>query len=78
MQDVWTAFAQGLFYMAGDFDDAALYPALDAKLKEIEAARHTGGNVLFYLSTQPSQYIPIAQGIGAAERGQGHRAGAAW
>ena len=56
--DVWTAFAQGLFYMAGDFGDAALYPTLAARLKEIEAARHTGGNVLFYLSTQPSQYVP--------------------
>jgi len=68
--DVWAAFAQGLFYMAGDVHDAALYPALDARLKEIEGARHTGGNVLFYLSTQPSQYIPIAQGLGAAKVGK--------
>src|ERR1700693_1510677 len=45
-EDVWTAFAQGIFYMAGDFDNAALYPALDARLKEIDAARHNGGNVL--------------------------------
>src|ERR1039458_1256252 len=48
--DVWTAFAQGLFYMEGDIDNPAVFPALDARLKEIEAARHTGGNVLFYLS----------------------------
>src|ERR1039457_3745396 len=39
--DVWTAFAQGLFYMAGDIDNPAVFPALDARLKEIEAARHT-------------------------------------
>ena len=69
--DVWAAFAQGLFYMAGDVHDAAVYPALDARLKEIEEARHTGGNVLFYLSTQPSQYVPIAQGLGAAKVGKG-------
>src|ERR1022692_646887 len=69
--DVWTAFAQGLFYMAGDIDNPAVFPALDARLKEIEAARHTGGNVLFYLSTQPSQYIPAAQGLGAANVGKG-------
>jgi glucose-6-phosphate 1-dehydrogenase len=68
---VWAAFAQGLFYMAGDFDNAALFPALDARLKEIEAARQTGGNVLFYLSAQPSQYIPIAQGLAAANVGKG-------
>jgi len=68
--DVWNAFAQGIFYMAGNFDDAAMYPALDARLKEIEAARHTGGNVLFYLSAQPSQYIPIGQGLAAANVGK--------
>ena len=38
---------------------------------EIESERHTGGNVLFYLSTQPSQYAPIAHGIGAAGMGKG-------
>jgi glucose-6-phosphate 1-dehydrogenase len=70
-EDVWNAFAQGLFYMAGDIYDAAMYTAMDARLKEIEAARHTGGNALFYLSTQPSQYIPIAQGLGAANLGKG-------
>jgi len=44
-------------------------------LKEIEDARHTGGNVLFYLSTQPSQYAATAKGIGAAglARGNGWR-----
>jgi glucose-6-phosphate 1-dehydrogenase len=73
--DVWAAFAQGIFYMAGNFDDATLYPALDARLKEIEAARHTGGNALFYLSAQPSQYIPIAQGLATANVGKG---GAGW
>jgi len=69
-EDLWKAFAQGIFYMAGDIGDPSLYAALDARLKEIEAARRTGGNVLFYLSTQPSQYIPIAQGLGAAHVGK--------
>ncbi|MFN7992539.1 MAG: glucose-6-phosphate dehydrogenase [Bryobacteraceae bacterium] len=70
-EEVWAAFAQGLFYMAGDVYDTAMYKALDARLKEIETARHTGGNVLFYLSTQPSQYIPIARGLGSANAGKG-------
>jgi glucose-6-phosphate 1-dehydrogenase len=34
-------------------------------------SRRTGGNVLFYLSTQPSQYARVAQGIGAAGLHQG-------
>ena len=41
-------------------------------MKEVEAKRQTGGNVLFYLSTQPSQYAPAALGIGAAGMGKGN------
>src|SRR5215471_17429686 len=68
---VWNDFARGLFYVAGDIGDAALYQNLCAKLAEIENRTHTGGNVLFYLSTQPSQYASIARGIGAAGMGKG-------
>ena len=31
------------------------------------AERHTTGNVMFYLSTQPSQYAPISHGLGGAD-----------
>src|SRR5579862_7429650 len=58
--DLWRAFAGGLYYVAGDTADAGLYQKLAAKLKQVEADRHTGGNVLFYLSTQPSLYAPAA------------------
>ncbi len=70
--DVWRAFAAGLFYVSGDIGDPGLYQRLARKLEEIEDARHTGGNVLFYLSTQPSQYAPAAQGIGAAGLAKGN------
>src|SRR5262249_30803356 len=63
-ENVWNAFAAGLFYVAGDIGDPNLYQQLAAKLSEIEENRHTGGNVLYYLSTQPSQYATIALGIG--------------
>jgi glucose-6-phosphate 1-dehydrogenase len=68
--DVWAAFARGLFYLAGDVNDAGLYEKLAKKLAEIERERHIGGNVLFYLSTQPSQYATIARGLGAAGLGK--------
>jgi glucose-6-phosphate 1-dehydrogenase len=68
---VWNDFARGLYYVAGDIGDSGLYQNLAAKLSEIEASAHTGGNVLFYLSTQPSQYATIARGIGAAAMGKG-------
>ncbi|MBI1792178.1 MAG: glucose-6-phosphate dehydrogenase [Acidobacteria bacterium] len=74
-EDVWKGFAQGLFYMSGDVADPAAYAALAARLREIEQTRKTGGNVLFYLSTQPSQYAIAAAGLGAAgiANGQGWR-----
>jgi hypothetical protein len=70
-EDLWRSFAQGLFYMAGDVADQAAYQRLAACLEEVQKARQTGGNTLFYLSTQPSQYAPIAEGIGAAGLAKG-------
>src|SRR5262245_13877872 len=70
-QEVWDKFAQGLFYVAGDIEDPALYQGLAQRLGEIEQSRKTGGNVLFYLSTQPSQYAPAARGLGSADLNQG-------
>ena len=64
--DVWNAFASGLFYVAGDIGDPALYNGVASRLSEIEQNRHAGANALFYLSTQPSQYAQIAAGLGAA------------
>ena len=46
--------------MAGDIGDPELYQKLRPKLTGDRGERHTGGNVLFYLSTQPSQYAPAA------------------
>jgi glucose-6-phosphate 1-dehydrogenase len=69
--DVWGEFARGLFYVPGDVADPALYQKMAAKLDEIERTRHTGGNVLFYLSVQPSHYARGAAGIGEAGIGQG-------
>ncbi len=70
-EDLWRSFAQGLFYMAGDVGDQAMYERLAGLLTEVQQARQTAGNALFYLSTQPSQYAPVAEGIGAAGIAQG-------
>src|SRR5579872_4456102 len=70
-EDVWEGFSQGLFYMAGDVADPDAYTRLAARLAEIEESRRTGGNVLFYLSTQPSQYGITAKGIGGAGLAKG-------
>jgi glucose-6-phosphate 1-dehydrogenase len=68
---VWDAFASGLSYVAGDMNDPALYGRLGERLAAVDQERHTGGNALFYLSTQPSHYARAAQGLGAAALGTG-------
>jgi glucose-6-phosphate 1-dehydrogenase len=70
-ESVWKSFCRGLFYLPGDLDDAETYPRLAGRLAEIQEQRKTGGNVLFYLATQPSQYARTAEGIGAAALGNG-------
>jgi glucose-6-phosphate 1-dehydrogenase len=68
---IWTSFAQGLFYSPGNLDNSGDYSALAGRLSEIERARSTAGNVLFYLSTQPSEYEAAARGIAAAGLNKG-------
>ena len=63
---VWEGFVRGLCYEAGHFDDPAFYGRLAARLNHLAAARHTGGNVLYYLSTQPSYYGTVARRLGEA------------
>jgi glucose-6-phosphate 1-dehydrogenase len=69
--EIWRTFANALFYVAGDTGDAELYRRIAAKLAEVEQRFETGGNVLFYLSLQPSLYETAAAGIGAAGMAQG-------
>ena len=71
-EDLWNSFAQGIFYLAGDVGDANSYQELKKCLADVEEQRKTEGNVLFYLSTQPSQYAEIAEGIGAAGMAKGN------
>jgi len=74
-EDLWNSFAQGLYYLAGDVGDPDSYQALAKCLAEVEGSRKTEDNTLFYLSTQPSQYAEIAEGLGAAglNKGKGWR-----
>jgi glucose-6-phosphate 1-dehydrogenase len=72
---LWDSFASNVFYVAGDMKDAGLYQRLTEKLAEIEQSHRTGGNVLFYLSTQPSYYSPVVDCLGQAglQHGNGWR-----
>jgi glucose-6-phosphate 1-dehydrogenase len=63
---VWQDFAAGLYYEAGDLKDRGCYERLGTRLSEVERDRHTGGNVVFYLSTQPDHYPVVISNLGAA------------
>src|SRR6185312_11123193 len=74
-ESVWNSFEQSLYYIAGDLKDPKCYQAIAAKLSEIENDHQTRGNVLFYLSTQPSYYATVVECLGAAglHHGKGWR-----
>ena len=74
-ENLWNDFAKRLFYVAGDVGSPDLYKAIGEKLQMVEETFQTAGNVLFYLSTQPSHYEPVVEQIGAAgiHRGNGWR-----
>lgn len=56
---------QRLHYCFGAYGDPATYQKLAAKLAEIEAAHHTGGNALFYIAKLPATVGPVIAGLHA-------------
>jgi glucose-6-phosphate 1-dehydrogenase len=75
-ENLWKSFAQGIHYLSGDIGNKDTFANLAVKLGEVEETHGTAGNVLFYLSTQPSQYAPIAEALGAAGLAESAREGA--
>jgi glucose-6-phosphate 1-dehydrogenase len=71
-EDVWKSFAQCLFYVTGDLTNPPSYDDLRDKLDGIEKSHQTGGNVLFYLSTQPSHYADAIKELGAHNLNKGN------
>jgi glucose-6-phosphate 1-dehydrogenase len=75
--DAWEAFASRLFFVPGDFRDAAGYARLRERLEQIDAQTGAHDNRLFYLATPPSFYGDIVRQLGAAgmvkEDGHGWR-----
>jgi glucose-6-phosphate 1-dehydrogenase len=63
---LWSQFAANLFYLPGDMSDPEMYAGIGRRLQEIDKTHQTGGNVLFYLSTQPSYYEPVITSLGKA------------
>ncbi|MDQ6653472.1 MAG: glucose-6-phosphate dehydrogenase [Acidobacteriota bacterium] len=66
-ESTWQSFAKRIFYVAGDFNDAALYQKLRNKLEEIDNEYDTQGNRIFYLATAPDYFGVIAKQLGDAK-----------
>jgi glucose-6-phosphate 1-dehydrogenase len=69
-EESWNLFAQGLYYVRGDFDSEDVYTNLKARLDQIDEERRAQGNRLFYLATSPTFYGPIIKHLGASELGK--------
>ncbi len=68
--DRWDIFARGLFYHRSDFHSPDGYTALAERLGELDAARGTQGNRLFYLASAPEHYTLIVEQLGVANLAQ--------
>jgi glucose-6-phosphate 1-dehydrogenase len=64
---VWEPLVQNLYYMTGDFADAATFNRLKQQLESIDKSLGTPGNYLFYLATAPTFFAKIVEQLGAAE-----------
>lgn len=66
-EETWDSFAAGIFYVPGDFNDAATYQQLKSRLEPIDQERGTQGNRIFYLATAPDYFGTIAKQLGEAK-----------
>ncbi|WP_181416976.1 glucose-6-phosphate dehydrogenase [Nitrospira lenta] len=75
IDETWNAFANHLFYMAGENDDPTTYVRLKARAEELERTFQLPGNRIFYLSIPPSSFTPVCEGLsssGVAIKDNGH------
>jgi glucose-6-phosphate 1-dehydrogenase len=64
--DLWEWFVRRLYYVAGAFDDKAVYPQLKETLQKVDKDHSTHGNYFFYLATAPDYFGPIVENLADA------------
>ncbi|HEX9155164.1 MAG TPA: glucose-6-phosphate dehydrogenase, partial [Nitrospira sp.] len=63
VEDRWKAFADHLFYLAGENDNPKTYEALKSRADAIERTLGLPGNRIFYLSIPPSSFAAVCEGL---------------
>jgi len=62
--DVWESLADGMRYVATDFADEAGENRLAETLVELDEARGTGGNRIYYLAIPPTVFSTVVRALG--------------
>ncbi|MBC6419635.1 MAG: glucose-6-phosphate dehydrogenase [Prochloron sp. SP5CPC1] len=65
-EEIWSDFAEGLFYCSGNMDELESYQKLKAFLEELDGRRGTRGNRVFYLAVSPKFFPPAIKQLGGA------------
>jgi glucose-6-phosphate 1-dehydrogenase len=65
-EELWKAFAEGIFYFSGNMDQPESYEEMKALLSELDGKRGTRGNRVFYLAVSPKFFKPALKNLGAA------------
>ena len=60
------AFTEKLYYIDGDYSDAAFYKRIKARLAELDKKHKVQDNLLFYLAVPPFLYPTIVEHLGSA------------
>lgn len=63
-ENLWSTFMNQIFYHVSNFDEDNGYASLKKLLDDIDKQHGTGGNRVFYLSTQPSFFPQIIEKLG--------------
>jgi glucose-6-phosphate 1-dehydrogenase len=61
--ELWGWFAQRFYYIAGDFNDKALYSKLKDSLTKIDQDHSTHQNFFYYMAVAPNFFGPIVQNL---------------
>ena len=65
-QELWSDFADGLYYCSGNMNEEHSYQRLNAFLNELDEKRGTRGNRVFYLAVSPKFFPPAIKQLGQA------------
>jgi len=63
---IWNWFAERIYYVKGDFEDAEAYKRLSQQIADADKQHNTGGNRFFYLAVAPRFFSPIVKQLGQA------------